>query len=392
MIQKVCLLVDYNMYDVLRHFTTQLAAAMNRKGIQTIIIDPERKPLEAYMFREVFDDPPDFTCSFNTFERITEGKLLWDVLKIPHLAFLVDPAIYFLDLGKSPYTIFTCSDRSDFEATHSQFPHTLFWPHAIEKEIKLPKKNHRPYDVVFFGSCFDFESLRKHWIENLPPTLCEVLDFAIDIAMTNDTTTLAEALTAAWGASRQAAEYGKAYFLVLFHYLDKYTRGKDRFELLRSIKDVEVHVYGDVTPYNIPQVSSWASYLSKQSNLILHPSVNYKESFKILKQSKICLNSMPFFRHGTHERVFTGLACGALPITSESSYLRESFKDEEHILYYRTKHWDHVNEQIQMCLKEEEKRCTIVANGRKLVMRDHTWDVRIDQLLHALPPILKNFN
>src|ERR1043165_1908645 len=108
MIKKVCLLVDYNMYDVLRHFTAQLAKALEAKGVQTIVIDPQRKPLELYMFREVLDDPPDFTCFFNTFERVTEGKLLWDVLKIPHVAFLVDPAIYFMDLGRSPYTIFTC--------------------------------------------------------------------------------------------------------------------------------------------------------------------------------------------------------------------------------------------------------------------------------------------
>ena len=140
MIKKVCLIVDYNMYDVLRHFTKQLGAALERKGIATTIIDPKREPLEPYMFRGILEDPPDFTCSFNTFEPVQGGKLLWDVLKMPHVVFLVDPAIYYLDLGRSLYTIFTSVDRSDFKEMHSQYPHSLFWPHAVERTIKIPKK------------------------------------------------------------------------------------------------------------------------------------------------------------------------------------------------------------------------------------------------------------
>ena len=44
---------------------------------------------------------------------------------------------------------------------------------------------------------------------------------------------------------------------------------------------------------------------------------------------------------------------------------------------------------IQLCLNNEKQRAEIAANGRELVMRDHTWDVRVDQLLKELPPILK---
>ena len=66
--------------------------------------------------------------------------------------------------------------------------------------------------------------------------------------MTNDTTTLAEALIASWGASRQPFAELDRHFLILYHYLDKFTRGKDRFELIRAIKDVNVQFLGMSRP------------------------------------------------------------------------------------------------------------------------------------------------
>lgn len=99
-----------------------------------------------------------------------------------------------------------------------------------------------------------------------------------------------------------------------------------------------------------------------------------------MKKAKICLNSMPFFRNGTHERIFTGLASGALPITSESEYLRESFIDGESLVYYRSPNWSAVAPVIQDLLKNEDKRRQMVEKGRKLVAAEHTWDAKVDRL------------
>jgi spore maturation protein CgeB len=387
MARKVCLLVDWNMYEVLRHFTKKLAEAMQRKGIEVQIIDANRKELDPYAFGKLLNDPPDFTCSFNTFEKVSEDKFLWDVMKIPHIAFLVDPALYFLELTKSPYIHFTSTDRSDAAALKTICPRTFFWPHAVEADLLPGKDSDRIYDVVFFGSCFDYEAWQRHWTETLPASLIPVLEMAIDLVMNNDQITLAEAL-----AQVPHPPEFKDYSLLMFQYLDKYVRGKDRTELIQSIKNARVHVFGEAPSDAIKHTPNWAHYLANQKNVVLHPPVGYEEALNILQQSKICLNSMPFFRDGTHERIFAGLACGALPLTSESRYLRETFVHEQDILYYHPRAGNSVNDLIDHYLAHEPLRRDAAASGRAKTMAAHTWDHRVDTLLEKYSGWLKKLH
>ena len=389
MLKKACLIVDENMYDVMRHFVRKLSEAMERKGIATHIIDTQGGPLEGGMFASFVQDPPDFTCSFNTFEPLSEERFFWDIVKVPHLSFLVDPAIYSLHLTKSPYSILSCVDRSDLKALQTQFKHSFFFPHAIERDLDFDEQAERPYDVVFFGSCFDFKAWKRYWEQQLPPALCQVLDVGIDYVMSNDEMSIADALIQGWTDVNPSVS-GQDDFLILFHYLDKYTRGLDRFELIRAIKKGQVHVFGESPKDNIPHSPDWAPYLEAQENVTLHPSVSYPESLDILKKSKICLNSMPFFRDGTHERVFAGLACGCLTISSESLYLREQLGED--LLYYQAGKWDQVDEQVNHYLADEKKRKEIVVSGRAKVMGAHTWDHRVETLIEVLPPILSQIH
>ena len=386
-ISKVCLITNFNLYESKRYFTEKLAEAMQRYGIETQIIDVRQGVLGSETMQAIRRFEPDFTCSFNSFEPIGEGRYLWDFLEIPHLSFLVDPSFYSTTLINSPYSILTCVDRSDCQAILSNgFERVFFWPHAIEKELNF-SQDERIYDVVFLGSCYDYESLRVAWQQRNPASLNQVLDDAIDIVFSNEQASLAEALVTAWQASGMDPQ--GIDFSTLYYYLDNYTRGKDRLELIRSIKNAKVHVFGELATDNAVGILSWQQYLASQKNVTVHPSTLFGEGMKVLKQSKIVLNSMPFFRDGTHERIFTGLGCGCLPITSESKYLREQFKDGEELLFYQSKNRDEVNAKVDDLLSHEEKRKKMASKGREIVMKHHTWDNRVEQLLKTVPEILE---
>lgn len=384
--------MNFNLYESKRHFTQKFSEALNRKGIETRIIDTQERPLGAEDLNAIRRFGPDLTCSFNTLLPLSDKRFLWDFLKVPHLAALVDPALYSVNLTSSPYSIISCVDRSDSNALLSQgFQNTFFWPHAVEKELcEEVISQDRPYEVVFFGSCYDFESLRASWRMRNTEIINKVLDDAIDIVLSDSKESLAEALVTAWNASK--LEPSSTDFLALFYYLDNYTRGKDRYELIRSIKDAKVHIFGELSTDSAVNVLGWPQYLAGQSNVTLHPSVPYEEALQIMKKSKICLNSMPFFKNGTHERVFAGLACGALPVTSESTFLREQFKEGEEILYYTPKQWNDVNGKINTWLRDEKKRREAVVRGRQIVAREHTWDKRTEQLLKELPAIFERIH
>lgn len=389
MLSKICLLTNYNLYESKRHFTKKLAEALNRQNIETKIVDANEGPINAEIISSIQNFAPDLTCSFNSMMPLAENRYLWDLIQIPHLSILVDPSIYSVSLAASPYSIMSCVDRHDKIALEEyEFDRSFFWPHAVERELGNESyRQEKDLDVVFLGSCYDYESLRASWRILNPESINKVLDDAIDIVFANNQISLAEALVTAWNNSGNP--YEGVDFTTLFYYLDMYTRGKDRVELIRSIKNVPVHIFGELSQDNAVGVLGWPQYLANQPNITIHPSVPFSQSFDILKRSKISLNSMPFFRDGTHERIFTALCCGAVPLTSESMFLRETFKDGKHLYYYQSNHWNEVSAKIDEILSNDKKREEIAQEGKKIVMRDHTWDIRVTQLKEAINPIIK---
>ncbi len=385
MISKVCLITDWNRYNEHRHFIAKLVEALRRKGVETMVVDSERKPLKAENFFSFETNPPEFTCSFNKLEKTNTGEFIWDVFKLPHVAFTLEPSFYSIDLIKSNYSIISCSDRFEAAALQTQFARVFFFPPGIEQDIVIDDKVERTYPVVFFGSCYDYEAYQKDWEKKLPKELWKVLDFAIDLVFTNNTISLADALGTAWVTSHLDVSLGKEYLLVMCHYLHRYVSGKDRVELIRSIRDAEVHIFGA----DIQEVGNdgkgWAEYVGDCPNVKLHAPVDFSDSLDILKQSKICLNSTPSSRNGAHARVFAGAACGALVLSSESLYLRETLSDGEDILYYRSKHWNDVNAVINDYLADGKKLNKVAKSGRSKVMEHHTWDHRIELLQPLVP-------
>ena len=388
MLRRACLLVNYNLYESKRHFTQQLAAAMERKGIKTKIVDVKEEKLETEKAAEIQRFSPDFTCSFNSFSPLPDKKFLWDILQIPHLSILVDPAIYSVQLTDSPYSIISCVDRSDCAAIKGRnFHPVFFWPHAIESSIVAPE-GPRPYDVVFLGSCYDYQNIQSYWQAKYPPEVVNALHHASDLLLSDKHLSLAESFAEAWNTSG-LYKYLEWYLRDLVYFVDTYSRGVDRIELIRQIKDAEVHVFGDLMEDQTFCKLGWKEYLVDKPNVHIHPAVSYQDSLEILKQSKICLNSSPFFGNGSHERVFAGLACGTLPLTDSNLYWKEVFTEGEEILFYEHQRREQANEFVKDILKNEAKRKAMVTRGREKVMKQHTWDKRVEELQEILPQILE---
>ena len=141
--------------------------------------------------------------------------------------------------------------------------------------------------MVLLGSCYDYETLRETWKLSLTAAQCKVLDDAIDLVLSSPQICLSEALVKAWTASKLPVD--GVDFITLFYYLDYYTRGKDRVDLISSIKDAKVHVFGDNSKDIPGSILGWPQYLASQSNVTIHPSVPFTGTFEILRQSKICL-------------------------------------------------------------------------------------------------------
>lgn len=386
MIRKVALFVFYNLYESKRYFAQKLSESLNQLGVETLILD--QGSIDVGVYNRLVEFGPDFTLSFNTMGSDPKGKFLWDYLETPHLNALVDPAFYAIPSFKSPFSIFSSVDREDCKWLQNvQNLKAFFWPHAVDS--KPFEKKEKIYEVIFTGTCTDYLSLEKQFLQALKKEESDILEVAIQIMLTMPLKSLIEALLSALKEFEK--EPKEVDFARMFYFLDHYVRGKDRLELIKAIRDVPVHIFGEASWINPIEKVSWKEYLGDQPNVILHPSVSYAESFDITAKSKICLNSTPFFKHGSHERILNALVSDSLPLTTHNGFVEEFFEPGKDLLTYQIGEWDKVNEQVNSILANGSLRKEMVEAGRKKVLESHTWDVRAKELIQHMNTILVNF-
>lgn len=389
MIKKIDLFMPpTSQYGVLHHFTKKLCEAFIRLGVTCRLLQAERNNPKPFL-TEIFQDPPDCTLSFNGLLPDEEGRFFCDMIQIPHVACLVDSPNQFFPLIRSPFTIITCVDRFSCEFFRGMnFHNVLFMPHGVEKNISANLDAKRSHDVVMLSSCIDYNAVREGWTKKYSKEICSILDQAAEITFSDQETAYVQAFVQALDLhvnKGHAVDPQQIDFVNILDDLETYIRGYDRVQMIKSIKDARVDIYG-----SSDSKEGWKKYLGANAkNIIIHDPIPFERALELMKNSKIILNSCPWIKNGGHERIFAGLASGALVITNENIYMREHFKNGESIAFYRYKQWDKINDQINNYLKDESMRKAVIAKGRDLVLKEHTWDHRAAVLLKELPALIK---
>lgn len=387
MIKRICFIAHngpFNRYHSRSYFIKQLAEAMNRVGIETKVIEKEETAEEMEVASQVTAFGPDLICSFNRLSSIPEKKFIADELQLPYLSILTDSPLYSTGLASSRYSIIACTDLNDYQMIKSiPFNNALFFPMAVEKGLS-PSNGEKSYDLVFLGSCYDYENFRRYWRVRHPWEINNALDHAIDLILSDKNISIANALVTAWEEAQLTKD---ANFYTHFYFLDVYTRGKERVDLIKSIKDVPVHVFGDIMADHVVNQYGWSHYLGTQSNVTLHKAVSYAESLNILQNSKLSLISNPSQKNGMNERFPYAISCGSLPISNENDYLKEKFP-ESYVSYCFDKR-DDINHAIKDLLENESSRQQKVSTAYNAILKEHTWDHRVAHLLKELPPMLE---
>jgi len=113
-------------------------------------------------------------------------------------------------------------------------------------------------------------------------------------------------------------------------------------------------------------------------------SYSVQEVAETYRRSKIVVNiGRDDFPQDANLRVFEVLASGALLLTSLPSELQElGFCEGEHFIGYRD--YREINGLVRKYLDDDPGRTRIAAAARELVMSEHTYDRRAEQLLSRL--------
>ena len=375
-----------NSYSLLQYFTIKMHEALLRLGVQSRLLEAKNKNPAPFL-KVLFEDSPDCTLSFNGLLPDEQGRFFSDMIKIPHVAFIVDSPLKFLPLIKSKNTIITCVDRSSVNFFNGMgFPHALFMPHAADKELTFDPAAKRDYDVVMLASCIDYEAIRASWKGVFSPSLIKAMEETAEMTLHDSSKPYYEFFSEAvdkqisLGSNLDKKDID---FIAVLEQIELYIKGKERVEILKSITSCQVDLFGS----SLSQIG-WNKYLGGHSHIKIHDPVPFDQALNLMKHSKIILNSSSLINYGANERIFSGLACGALVITSENAFLKEQFVDGESLVFYQHGKWDKLNHRIHEYLAQDKKRESVVKKGLSIVKKSHTWDVRAHKLINELPAIL----
>lgn len=114
-----------------------------------------------------------------------------------------------------------------------------------------------------------------------------------------------------------------------------------------------------------------------------------EEYAKVVGLSKVFLafDSRPELRKSMSARMYTAVGCGAFYLCRHVDGIEEVLAPDEEIVTFRTE--DEMIDKIRYYLPKEDVRKKIAAAGQGRVLRDHTYEKRIGEMLTMIEGILK---
>lgn len=112
--------------------------------------------------------------------------------------------------------------------------------------------------------------------------------------------------------------------------------------------------------------------------------VPFAETLNYMENARICLNVMPWFKAGTHDRIFNTLLRYSLPLTDSSSWLDCNFKNGEDIAIYDLEHLERLPGQVERLLRDGEQTMKMIQKGYEKVAGQFVWKNCVDQILRKI--------
>jgi len=116
-------------------------------------------------------------------------------------------------------------------------------------------------------------------------------------------------------------------------------------------------------------------------------SIDSPGCLKMLADSRIALNVMPWFKQGAHNRVFNAMLCGTVSLTDSSVYLKEIIKDGQQAVFYELNDWDGLSERVEYLLSHVSEAEEIAVSGYQFAAAHHRWANRGEAIDHYLQNI-----
>ncbi|GIO12297.1 hypothetical protein J19TS2_18520 [Cohnella xylanilytica] len=379
---QIILFKGQSQYDVLRSFIDGIYDALRQLGHRPVVIDLTDSDVGMQLER-VLQQPVFFALGINGMgiELKYRDQSLFDAAGFPFFAFLVDhPFHHARRLQFAVHNlIVSCIDEYHVAYLREYFPELVctraFIPHcAASKESSVPISD-RKYDVVFAGTYTDPDQARGQWAD-FDPHLRDFLDDVAERALYDSTRPLIgimQDLLVEKGLGENRIYLQKLTSLLAP--LDLYVRNRRRKEMVESILDLPVHVFGN----------GWDSLpFALGRKIHIHPSISFTALQKVMCDTKIMLSLLPNFQYGGHERLFTAMLNGAVVLADSNAYLEKHLISAESIHYFRLDSLKMLPERIEGLLGDPVRLQEVASSGKNAVQQGHLWLHRTAQIVETV--------
>lgn len=314
-----------------------------------------------------------------------ETENLWEFFRIPYLNILMDhPFHYEKPLRNAPETaIVLCTDRNHVKYIRRFFRniHQVdFLPHAgVELRCKHKPIAERGIDVLYAGA------LPIYTVAKMIPDLSSIrevdgedmMQSVLSDLVHNPQKTTEQAIEEYVKSKRNdVSDERLQEIIVKMRFVDSYATSFFREQAVRILVESGVQVTAYGTGWN---QCEW----SDNPHLTYGGKVLAPQILPLMNDSKIVLNTMTWFKAGSHDRVFNGMLAGAAVVTDDSTYMRREFTDGRELVMFSLQDLATLPERVFDLFGHISHMQEMADCGYHAASEHHTWKNRAEYLVEC---------
>ena len=314
----------------------------------------------------------------------------WDAWETVVVDILMDPPLRFhptLLRHSKHYRLFCC-DRDHVDYVQRYFPlevpYVDFMPHVgvvPPQDSPVIPYAKRKYDILFSGTYYRPQDRLTQLHQSLEarPDIWELYQLMYQNLLTDSDLNLEQALLLT--LKQKNLSVSADTLRILFSYsenVDWAIRMYQRERVITVLAEAGLELYllgrgwENLSCTRYPNVHR------------INDRIPYGQTLAHMANAKINLNVFPWFKSGTHDRVFNTLLQHSLPLTDRSTWAEEYFTDGEDIAFYDLKHLERLPEIAQDLLDHPAKAEAMIEKGYEKVRRELTWKNCADWILDTV--------
>ena len=378
-------------YSVVNLFVENSVYFLRKKGHNVTIIDANNSDAINILLNIFNTQIVDLVINFGkaTNPILNDGRPLYDAANTTLLAVYVDHPTYHISSLTENIKNFLCcfNDKQHVDYINEILPNhhkiSFFLPHGgltknIEEKNKIKSfieyKKQKSIDIVFAGTFLN--DIEKPWHDNLAyPS--KLLDEVFELFMYDDYLSIQEAFKIVFDRNKILfSSIGKIQLSNLYRVVQNYIRSYSRILLIKKLSEsgLNITICGN----------GWENFAKEHKNINYIGALDIKENLELIKKAKVLINVTPTLRNGSHERVFTGMLNNTVLFSDRSRYYDEFFENEKDILYYSFNSLNDDIKKLKEILKDDKKLFDISQSAYKIVVKNHTWENRVDTMLEMV--------